>query len=815
MDIMDKIHLFSKPHQQITLTYFVIASLWILLSDYLLQVLNINLDSVPIFSMLKGIGFVIITSVLIYLHLRHEFEWRAEKADELQSEVERVKQFQSALIQSELRFRKAIENAPLPIMIFAEDGEVISISQSWLEITGYIREQIKTLDNWTQLAYGENQKTIKEVIDRLFDLDQRVDEGEFQIRCNDGQLRIWAFSSTPLGQISDNRRIVISIAADVTERKNLEEKIRQREHNFRHLFESNPHPMWVFDRKTMAFLEVNDAAIAHYGYSREEFLSMTILDIRPEEYHAALRKQFEHTPQKLIPAGIWKHQVKDGRLIDVDIRAHTLEFAGKDASLVVATDVTEVERARVELHRSNQFLELLIHSSPLGIVMFTDEGIVKLWNPALEEILGWKADEVIGHTLPYIRDEDQSEFAALRGRVAMGDTFRGEIVQRQRKDGVVLELSISAGPLYDLSDKFIGVVGIIKDATERKRLESVLQESELRFRQLAESIHEVFYLNDSQKNTILYVSPAYEKIWGRSCESLYENPLSFLQSVHEDDRESVIASFAEQRAGRPVEVKYRVVQPNHTIRWVRSRAFPVLEEDGTFHRIAGIAEDITELVQYEERLRRLAQRLVTLLDSERTRIARELHDQIGQQLTGLQLNLDIIQMQPDLSERVNSILGDSSGLIGSIMDHIRNIITNLRPPILDDMGLTAGLRWYMDRFSRRTGITVTFENDLTASKFTPNIENTIFQVVQEALTNVSKHAQASMVLITLQYIDQRIILRIKDNGKGFELETRNASNTQSWGIQIMRERVQTLVGSTFQIESNSGKGTEIVVELQL
>jgi PAS domain S-box-containing protein len=150
-------------------------------------------------------------------------------------------------------------------------------------------------------------------------------------------------------------------------------------------------------------------------------------------------------------------------------------------------------------------------------------------------------------------------------------------------------------------DDGLGIVAT--DITERVNAEEALRESEERFRQLAENIHEVFYMNDPSKKQMIYMSPAYEDIWGRTCDSLYKHPMSFLDPIHQQDRERVIATFEKQRLGEPIEVEYRIIRPDGTVRWIRSRAFPVWDELGKLHRIVGIAEDITKQKQTDQALR--------------------------------------------------------------------------------------------------------------------------------------------------------------------------------------------------------------------
>lgn len=681
-----------KPHWRITIVYLLVASVWILFSDSVLFHLGIQDLHIPSLSTIKGIGFVVVTSALLYIHLRREFSIRSRLERKLIEQVRDLKSSQEELAQSEKRFRKAVEEAPLPILIFAEDGEVITVSHTWLEITGYAVEQIATLDDWTRLAYGESKHIMRSVIDALFDIDSRVDEGEFEIRCADGSKRIWLFSSTPLGRLPDKRRIVISIAADITKQKELERSIAS----------------------------------------------------------------------------------------------------------------------------TNAFLQTLFNASPLGVLTFDFDGTVQLWNPAMEEILGWTADEAVGRRVPFVRETDLDEYQSNLERVISGKPIRGMELKRQRKDGSKVILDISAGLLTDPNTNESSIIGIIQDTTDRKRMENALKESELRFRQIAENINEIFYLNDAQTGDNLYISPAYETLWEQSRESLKQDSSSFLTAVHPDDLDSVVEGFRRQREGKPIEITHRIMQSDHSIRWIRTRSFPVYDENGELHRTAGIIEDITQRVRDENKLRRLSQRLVTLLDTERARIARELHDQIGQQLTGLSLNLAVVSAQPGQNGETVRILDDSTEIISNIIERIRHIIANLRPLALDDMGLGAGLRWYCETFTRRTGIPVQLSLPQKNLTFTPSIDNSLYQIAKEALTNIAKHAEATQITLDFEVKQNHLMMTISDNGKGFDIqEVLSNESSGNWGIRIMQERIQTLAGSKLNISSEPGQGTELSIIVQL
>jgi len=198
---------------RIVLPYVVVSGLYILLSDRLLSALADDPATVLHWSIYKGWAFVLVTAGLLSSLLRIELKSRERAL--------------TALRESEERFRKAVVESPFPILLHAEDGEIIQTSQSWYDITGYTREELATIGDWSERAYGERKQQVISYIDRLYALDHKVSEGDYAIHIKDGSTRIWDFSSAPLGRLPDGRRLVISMAMDVTERRKAEADIRQ------------------------------------------------------------------------------------------------------------------------------------------------------------------------------------------------------------------------------------------------------------------------------------------------------------------------------------------------------------------------------------------------------------------------------------------------------------------------------------------------------------------------------------------------------------------------------------------------------------
>ncbi|MCK4788799.1 MAG: sensor histidine kinase [Desulfobacteraceae bacterium] len=224
--------------------------------------------------------------------------------------------------------------------------------------------------------------------------------------------------------------------------------------------------------------------------------------------------------------------------------------------------------------------------------------------------------------------------------------------------------------------------------------------------------------------------------------------------------------------------------------------------DGTFQGIIESKRDITErkrtegaLQQYTERLRALATQLAELTEAERQRLARELHDQVGQNLTALGINLNIVQteMPKEVTDLLRSRLEDSLSLMEQTAERIRDAMADLRPPVLDDYGLVAALHWYVDQFARRTDIAVIVEGEEPVPRLDTRVENTLFRIAQEALTNVAKHAQATQVTVTIKVDSGTLRLVVADDGIGFDPAHLPAPDGgQHFGLLIMSERAEAV-----------------------
>lgn len=251
-------------------------------------------------------------------------------------------------------------------------------------------------------------------------------------------------------------------------------ELRQRERDYLSLFESHPLPMWVYDLETLRFLAVNRAAVAHYGYSEQEFLAMTIADIRPPADVPLLLDNVANVKTGLDRAGRWRHVLKDGRTITVEITSHTVEFEGRRAELVSAVDRTEEIEAREQLRRTSDRLRAIVDSSPIPVLVLDKDARVEMWSSAAQRVFGWTAEQVIGKPNPLVPAAANVDFEERWERVKAGDVLCGFEAVRQRADGSPVDVELYASPVFDANGQFEAAVTLVADITERKRVRAEL-----------------------------------------------------------------------------------------------------------------------------------------------------------------------------------------------------------------------------------------------------------------------------------------------------------------------------------------------------
>ncbi len=413
---------------------------------------------------------------------------------------------------------------------------------------------------------------------------------------------------------------------------------------------------------------------------------------------------------------------------------------------------------------------------------------------------------------PQVRQRLQEDIA----RAAKGVIIRGE-AETLGSDGKIAALDFSIKPLRDESGQVTMLIAEARDITERKRAEKALMESEARYRAIVEDATEIIvrFLPDGK---ITFVNEAYCRFLNKKKEELLGRV--FRREMKTDDIEKMNERILPHSPENPVAgLEQRVANGEGDLRWLQWTAREIYDRNGEIIEHQAVGHDITDRKKAEESLqesqktlRMLSSRLLKAQEDERKRIARELHDSIGQSLSAVKFAVEnAINKAPNLSHQEGGSLESIVPTIQHAIDDVRRIMTDLRPSILDDLGIEATLRWFCREYQNiYTSIHIEKEIDIEEQEIPLPLKTVLFRITQEALNNIAKHSKASFVRLVLKKENDHIELVIEDDGEGFDPESAFycAETKSGFGLSSMRERAE-LSGGCCRIESIRGEGTTI------
>jgi PAS domain S-box-containing protein len=436
----------------------------------------------------------------------------------------------------------------------------------------------------------------------------------------DGTRRPISHNAAPVLDPSGRSTGVVLVFRDQTSERAAARALRQREERYRLLFDANPHSMWVYDLETLAFLEVNDAAIAHYGYSREEFLTMTIADIRPPEDMPRLRQSVTQAAERgpaggTDRAGVWRHRRKDGSIIEVEITSHAMDFDGRPAELVLASDVTEIRQTTDRLMESEARFRSIVENEPECVKIVSIGGRLLDMNPAGLRLVEADSLDSVRNTriLDLIHPEHRHEFLRTHQAAARGgiENLEFRIVGLK---GAVRWVETRSAPLRDSHGDVVSVLSVTRDVTERKEGEQRLRENEALMRLAGRTARLGGWAVNLGSGRVL---------WSDEVCEIHEVPHGSTPTVAEafghyapEWRELAIGDLtACARRAIPFDFEAELITAKSRRIWVRAIGHAERDAGGAIARIQGALQDITERKQSEREIRQLADRLSATLES--------------------------------------------------------------------------------------------------------------------------------------------------------------------------------------------------------
>jgi PAS domain S-box-containing protein len=379
-------------------------------------------------------------------------------------------------------------------------------------------------------------------------------------------------------------------------------------------------------------------------------------------------------------------------------------------------------------------------------------------------------------------------------------------------------------PIFDKTGAVALVGGAGVDITERIEAEEALGESEHLLRLVLATLPVGVVVTD-RKGDIVLVNAASKRIWGDVIVSGGERREQSKGFWHDSGKRIAPTEWASARAVSQGQTSLNELIDIETFdghrKTIQNSSAPIRNAEGLIVGAVIVNEDVTERVRAEnalhestDRLQHLSRRLLAVQEDERNELARELHDRVGQNLTVLNINLNIMRtiLPSQANDELRTRLDDSEKLVESTTAAIGNVVSELHPPMLDDHGLAPALEWYARQFSARTGVPVAVRGLESAERAAAEVEIALFRIAQEALNNVVKHAKASRVEITLGRSESNYMMSVEDDGVGYDAAGERVAPHTGLGMVTMRERAQA-VGGRLEVRSASGDGTRLTVRV--
>jgi PAS domain S-box-containing protein len=625
-------------------------------------------------------------------------------------------------------------------------------------------------------------------------------------------------------------KLVTTVAAHVglaIQRKRAEERLRESEERFRWLVEgAHDYALYMLDPDGR-IASWNRGAQRLKGYAEEEVLGRSYGMFYTEEDVRRLAPR--QALDRAVAEGVYESEGwrvrKDGSRFWASATLTALrDQSGTLRGFVKVTrDITERQEAEERLRESEA---RLARAQEFSLLMVAHTALDGRWlkvPPMLCALLGYTEEELLaGRFRDVTHPDDFDAEWALCQRLIRGEAKSFDIEKRfLRRDGRVIWVYQNTSVVLGSEDRPLHFLTFVRDITERREAEEQLKKSELQLSEAQRLAHLGSWEWNIAAGNVEWSDELY-RIYGVKPGT----PVTFdayLGYVHPEERERVKQVVAQAiRNHEPFTMEERIVRADGEVRHLLSQGALIVNAKGEVGRMVGVCLDITERKRAEERVREYASRLQGLSlrlleaqETERRRIARELHDQIGQDLSVIKINLQTLKRLPG-SGTLGSYIDETIRVVEGVLATARNLSLELRPSMLDDLGLAAALRWYLDRQAQRAGFALHFEAETAEKRVPPAIETACFRLAQEAVTNIMRHGHAARVDVQLDLDEHALRMRITDDGEGFDVEAarQRASRGESFGLLGMEERA-LLAGGRLEIISAPGQGTEVHVHFPL
>jgi PAS domain S-box-containing protein len=750
----------------------------------------------------------------------------------LRAEITERKRAEALLHAQEQVFRAIVENAPDHIARYDRSFQRTYVNPSFakaLELPAEALIGMPIFSNLRDAGADVKEDELAQIRQRCENVFDTGESCEFEVTLPmPTARRYYSVRFFPELDLNGSVINVLAIARDITKRKRAEDALRQSEDRIRLIIDTIPVMAWSL-RPDGVVDFLNQRWIDYAGLSLEQYLEEPTRPVHPEDIPRVMEK--------------WLADMGAGEPNEDEIRLRRADgeyrwFLVRNAPLrdeqgnVVewygaSIDIQERKQVEEQLRQSERQLAEAQRLARVGSWNWDLQNNVLSWSDELYRVSG-----VDPQAFTPAYEEFVMEFVHAEDRALVRGVIESSLKTQEpfsfyyrilRPDGEERVIYSRGGIVSDEHGKPVRMFGAAQDVTEHRRAEEALREAERKYHDIFEHAGEGIF-QSTPDGRYIAANPALARMYGfASPEELIHSRRDISLQLYVDPtrREEFKRQLEEQGVVRGFE--HEVFRKDGSRLWISVNARVVKDEQGAIQYYEGTAQDMTERKAAEERLRATTEQLRALSarvhsakEEEGTRIAREIHDELGTALTSLRWDLESVDKvisesgdEPQLQalrERIEAMLR----LIETTISSVRRISSELRPSVLDDLGLVEAIEWQAEQFQARTGIICRCDCALENLGFSQERSTALFRIFQEALTNILRHAQATCVDITIKAEAGEFVLIIMDNGRG--ITENEKSGSQSLGLLGMQERAH-LIGGKINISGVKGEGTVITVRV--
>ncbi|HRN26275.1 MAG: PAS domain S-box protein [Ignavibacteriaceae bacterium] len=748
--------------------------------------------------------------------------------------------FINTLRESEKLFRTTLYSIGDGVITTDSDGKIVNMNNIASVITGWKEIEVKEkhLSEVFNIVNEETMLPVENPVEIILREGYTIGLANHTLLIRkDGKQVPISDSGSPIKN-DDNKIIgVVLVFRDQTEERAQEKMIIESEENYKYLFENNPQPMWVYDIDTLEYLAVNEYAVNKYGYTKEEFLSMTLLDIRPEDEHIRLKNNVHKNDEVFKKLGYWKHRTKDGKILFVEIFSHRLDFMGKNARLVMANDVTERKIFEDALKKSEETYRLTAEQT--GEVVYDYNMITKetKWAGAIEKVTGYTYDEFINtiadDIYKQVDPEDMDRVISIcKSAIKIGSNYCVEY-RFKHKNGNYIYVEDNAAFITENDNTPVRMLGTLTDITNRKIIENKLRDLSRAVEQSPVSI----VITDIKGN-VEYVNPKFEEVSGYSFDEVIGKNSKILSSgiKSRDDYKEMWETILN---GNEWRGEFFNKKKNGELYWEAATISPILNEKNEIEKFIAVKEDVTnqkkltkELIEAKEK----AEEMVRLKSYFFANMSHELRTPFVGILGFAEILIDRLNNHVE-REYAEQILKSSMRLTDTLnkilnLSRIEFDKVEVKNTKVDVSELLKSVVSFYTSSAKLNNTTITYsvEDDNLTIYSDPKL---LDDIMNNLVNNAIKFTENGSISLSANRIvdkdNTRLLITVKDTGIGIPKEKqslvwqefRQASEgfNRSFegtglGLTITKRYVELLSG-TIALISEEHNGTSFIISLPM